>query len=293
MYQASDAGIMSTITAIQNEYKKCKWDFSEGKWLKVRGTADALLLLRLAEGKLAAQRALKLGPCVQQLKDKLDAKTSSALRDLESNMRKASVAAKPALVASTQVASPPAPPRLEVVRSVSLSELAEGPALLRKTASLMGPSRRQQCSWGLERLSNAPHLSVQLACGPRDARGDLESILQDENDVVVSFFVSSQQLIGVAFGDALKTARLFVSTYDPSLDKTVEQAMRARGKAARSSALDLARIIAIYEMRDVLPSAKDWAFCLGTTLPKIPFHALPLANGASSLDSVVVATGRQ
>ena len=42
--QASDAGIMSTITAIQNEYKKCKWDFSEGKWLKVRGTADALLL---------------------------------------------------------------------------------------------------------------------------------------------------------------------------------------------------------------------------------------------------------
>ena len=48
----------------------------------------------------------------------------------------------------------------------------------------------EQCSWGLERLSNAPHLSVQLACGPRDARGDLESILQDENDVVVSFFVS-------------------------------------------------------------------------------------------------------
>ena len=49
-------------------------------------------------------------------------------------------------------------------------------------------------------MSNAPHLSVQLACGPRDARGDLESILQDENDVVVSFFVSGQQLIGVAFG---------------------------------------------------------------------------------------------
>ena len=109
--QASDAGINSTMTAIQNEYKKCKWDFSEGKWLKVRGTADALLLLRLAEGKLAAQRALKLGPCVQQLKDKLDAKTLSALRDLDGNMRKASVAAKPALVASTQVASPPAPPR--------------------------------------------------------------------------------------------------------------------------------------------------------------------------------------
>ena len=110
-------------------------------------------------------------------------------------MRKAAVAAKPALVASTQVASPPAPPRLEVVRSVSLSELAEGPALLRKTASLIEADPDvEQCSWGLERLSNAPHLSVQLACGPR-RQGDLESILQDENDVVVSFFVSSQQLL--------------------------------------------------------------------------------------------------
>jgi len=290
--QASDAGVHATIVAIQNEYKKCKWDFSEGKWLKVRGTADALLLLRLAEGKLAAQRALKLGPCVQQLKDKLDAKTSSALRDLENNIKRSVVAAKPALVASTQVASPPAPPRLEVVRSVSLSELAEGPALLRKTASLIEADPDvEQCSWGLERLANAPHLSVQLACGPRDARGDLESILQDENDVVVSFFVSGQQLLGVAFGDKLKTARLFVSTYDPSIEKTVEQAMRARGKAARSSALDLARIIAIDELRDVFPSAKDWAFCLASTLPKIPFHALPLANGASLLDSVVVRYG--
>ena len=37
--------------------------------------------------------------------------------------------------------------------------------------------------------------------------------------------------IRVAFGDQLKTARLFVSTYDPSIDKTVEQAVRAR-KAA-------------------------------------------------------------
>ena len=54
--------VLSTITAIQQEYKKCKWDFSEGKWLKVRGTADALLLVRLAEGKLAAQRTLKWVP---------------------------------------------------------------------------------------------------------------------------------------------------------------------------------------------------------------------------------------
>ena len=118
-------------------------------------------------------------------------KTSSALRDLDSNMRKASVAAKPALVASTQFASPPAPPRLEVVRSVSLSELAEGPALLRKTASLMEADPDvEQCSWGLERLSNARALERAAGLRSRGCRGDLESILQDENDVVVSFFVS-------------------------------------------------------------------------------------------------------
>ena len=69
---------------------------------------------------------------------------------------------------------------------------------------------------------------------------------------------------------------------------------RVRSSAAsdvyKRQALDLARIIAIDELRDVFPSAKDWAFCM-TGLPKIPFHALPLANGASLLDSVVVRYG--
>ena len=59
--KASDAGINSTITAIQQEYKKCKWDFSEGKWLKVRGTADALLLLRLAEGETSCPKGSEIG----------------------------------------------------------------------------------------------------------------------------------------------------------------------------------------------------------------------------------------
>ena len=62
-----------------------------------------------------------------------------------------------------------------------------------------GRSRRRACSWGLERL-NAPHLSVQLACG----QGMPEVISKVYYKTrTTSLFRSSFPVntSGVAFGD--------------------------------------------------------------------------------------------
>ena len=293
--QAFNAGVDNTLSAIKAEYAKCKWKYDEGSWLKCRGNADALLLLRLAEGKRAAERAVHLGSCVESLvgKGALDEPTQNALRDLDIDIRKTTQAAQPALVASKPVCANPAPPRLELVASIGLVELATGPLLLQRTASLVeADADVEPCSRCLERLAHAPHLAVQLSCGPRDSRADLEAILTEATDVLVAFFVSNEQLVGVAFGDKLRTARLFVRPWDArAMEAAVEVTLRGRGLTARKAAAKLAAMFALDELRDAFPKATDVAFCVGPGLPKIPFHALPLANGASLLDSVVVRYG--